>query len=369
MPDTAAQPAYPSKTQPTPVFERRHDVDWLRTIALVLLIIYHCVISFQPWGGAIHFPQSDETIGWIWIPMAMLNVWRLPLLFLVSGMGLCFALQRRTWGQLLGDRALRIVVPLVFGFFAICPVSVYFRQLFYGQDIVYVPNVGHLWFLLNITLYIIYIIGLILYFKATPDNPVVRFNTWLLKLPGGIYLFAIPVIAEAWITNPEYFTTYPSTLHGFFYGFICFIYGFIFISVKDVFWPVVAGLRWANLAVAAVLYLVRLFAFELEGMPNPLIALESFCWLLAVLGFGAVYLNKPSRLLTYCSQAVYPVYIVHLPVQFAMCYLIIPTAIPVFLKLVLVTAGTFAISWVLFELVIKRIKLIRPLFGMKWNLA
>ena len=30
--------------------QRRYDVDWLRTLALGLLIVYHAVVSFQPWN-------------------------------------------------------------------------------------------------------------------------------------------------------------------------------------------------------------------------------------------------------------------------------------------------------------------------------
>ena len=39
-----------------------------------------------------------------------------------------------------------------------------------------------------------------------------------------------------------------------------------------------------------------------------------------MLGLGAVYLNKDTPQLTYYKTAVYPVYIVHLPVQMAVMY-------------------------------------------------
>ena len=29
--------------------ERRYDIDWLRVIAIGLLLIYHIAIAFQPW--------------------------------------------------------------------------------------------------------------------------------------------------------------------------------------------------------------------------------------------------------------------------------------------------------------------------------
>ncbi|MFK7953754.1 MAG: acyltransferase family protein, partial [Ekhidna sp.] len=89
--------------------ERRYDIDWLRVIAIGLLLIYHIAIGFQPWGVLIGFIQNSESIEAIWTPMSMLNIWRIPLLFFVSGMGVWFAMQRRSWKELLMDRAKRIL--------------------------------------------------------------------------------------------------------------------------------------------------------------------------------------------------------------------------------------------------------------------
>jgi hypothetical protein len=77
----------------------------------------------------IGFPQNAESLEGVWILMSMINVWRIPLLFLISGMGVRFAMGRRNWQQLLKDRTLRILLPLVFGFFFIAPISVYISLL------------------------------------------------------------------------------------------------------------------------------------------------------------------------------------------------------------------------------------------------
>ena len=80
---------------------RRYDIDWLRVIAIGLLIIYHISITFQPWGIFIGFIQNSDPLPEIWPAMAMLNVWRIPLLFFVSGMGVCFAQSgSRDWSLL-----------------------------------------------------------------------------------------------------------------------------------------------------------------------------------------------------------------------------------------------------------------------------
>ena len=88
--------------------ERRYDIDWLRVIAIALLLIYHIGIAFQPWGVFIGFIQNTESLDWLWAPMSMLNIWRIPLLFFVSGMGVSFALMKRNWKQLFVERSRRL---------------------------------------------------------------------------------------------------------------------------------------------------------------------------------------------------------------------------------------------------------------------
>lgn len=346
--------------------ERRYDVDWLRILAMGLLIIYHIVICFQPWAVLIKFPQNEQLLEWIWIFMAMINVWRIPILFLVSGMGVCFAMERRNWKQLITERTVRILVPYLFGilvlggFFAIALPH-------WGWDAEYTIQFGHLWFLLNIYLYTACLLGVLMYLKDNPDNSYFRILSKLIRWPPGLFLLALPLVLEAWIVNPAYFSTYVDSVHGWLMGLICFFMGFTFISIQDIFWPAVVRIRWHALGVAFALYLVRLLVFRLVGEPNWLTAFESMCWMLAILGFGALHLNKPSSSLAYLSKAVYPVYIVHLPVQFTIAYFLLPLSLSPFLKLIVLLAGTFGFSLFLYEYVLRRLKWIRPLFGMKLN--
>src|SRR3546814_372702 len=93
---------------------RRYDIDWVRVVAIGLLLVYHVAIGFQSWGIMIGFITNDKPWESLWIPMAMMNIWRIPLLFFVSGMGVCFAMRKRSWQQLLLERAGRILVPYLF---------------------------------------------------------------------------------------------------------------------------------------------------------------------------------------------------------------------------------------------------------------
>ena len=132
---------------------RRYDIDWLRVFALGLLIIYHISIVFQPWAYFIYFPQSEKPIESIWLVMGLINIWRIPLLFVISGMGVYLAMRSRNWKELIKDRTKRILLPLIFGSLIIVPIHVYIYQAFTGLGSAYFPGPGHLWFLGNILFY------------------------------------------------------------------------------------------------------------------------------------------------------------------------------------------------------------------------
>ena len=54
-----------------------------------------------------------------------------------------------------------------------------------------------------------------------------------------------------------------------------------------------------------------------------------------------------------------------MPVQHGLSYYLLPLQLPAIFKLVLLLAGTFGICLLLYEYLLKRLKWIRPLFGMK----
>lgn len=344
--------------------ERRYDIDWLRVITIGLLLIYHIAIIFQPWGIFIQFIQSEQSLEGLWIPMAMLNIWRIPLLFFVSGMGVCFAIRKRDWKQLFAERSKRIFLPFLFGMFFIVPLHVLIWQNYYQQDLNYLPNPSHLWFLANIFIYVLLLSPVFYYLKKNEDAKIMQVFRKMMKSPFGLLLVIIPFVLEAIIMNPDPFEMYAMTWHGFFLGLLAFFFGFCFVLSGASFWLNVLKWRWLFLSLALGLYLLRLFTFELKT-PNFLLAIESNICIFAVFGFAYKYLNKPSKALNYLSQAAYPIYILHMVFMFWGSVLIVPLEIPVLAKFLLVVVFTSVGCFALYELVIKRTAFLRPLFGLK----
>jgi glucans biosynthesis protein C len=342
---------------------RRYDIDWLRVIAIGLLLIYHVAIGFQSWGIMIGFITTKEPWVALWTPMPMLNVWRIPLLFFVSGMGVYFAMQQRSWKELIAERVSRILVPFVFGTFAIVPLHILIWRYYYKMDLRYTWSPGHLWFLGNIFVYVLVLSPVLFYLKKKEHGVGMHRIKKVLSHPIGLLLVAGMLMLEVAIVKPVPFELYAMTGHGFFFGLLAFFFGFCFVWSGFSFWQMIQRRRlvWVTLAVG--LFLLRILYWKMNT-PGYAIAVESLAWILTVLAFGSKYLNKPGRTLTYLSQAAYPVYILHMIFLYLASLLIFPLPLPNPLRFLLVLVFTIAGCMRAYEL-IRRTKLLRPLFGLR----
>ncbi|HBH49267.1 MAG TPA: acyltransferase, partial [Bacteroidales bacterium] len=236
---------------------RRYDIDWLRVIAIALLLIFHIAIVFQPWGALIGFIQNSETWVNLWIPMSMLNVWRIPLLFFISGMGVCFAMRKRNWKQLLTERTKRILVPFVFGVFFIVPLHWAIWQNYYNQEVTYMLTRSHLWFLGNIFAYVIFLLPLFYFLKKHKAGKISYRVSKFFSNPLSLLVVIIPFVLEAVLVKPELFTLYAMNWHGFFIGLLAFLFGYLFVYSGDAFWNTVYKWKWALLVVSATMFTIR----------------------------------------------------------------------------------------------------------------
>ena len=341
---------------------RRYDIDWLRVIAIGLLLLYHVSIGFQMWGTMIGFITNSESWPALWPPMTMLNVWRIPLLFFVSGMGVCFAIRKRNWKQLLKERTIRILIPYIFGIFTIVPLQIFVVQKYYHFNLSYSANPAHLWFLGNIFAYVLILLPVFFYLKENQEGGVVTRMKKVFGNPLGLLIVIGAFILEALLVNPALYEMYSMNWHGFFLGLLAFFFGFCFVLSGASFWEMILKWRWVFLILAILLYAYRLYEMR---VPNFQLSIESNLWIFSVFGFGYRYLNHPSRILNYLSQAAYPIYIVHMLFLFLVSFFIFPLSIPVQLKFLIVLLFTFIGSFAFYEFIIRRIGFLRPLFGLK----
>ena len=343
---------------------RRYDIDWLRVIAIGLLLVYHISIGFQKWGTMIGFITNGESWDSLWPPMTMLNVWRIPILFFVSGMGVYFAIRKRNCKQLLKERTIRILVPYIFGIFTIVPLQFLVVQKYYNFELSYNAIPAHLWFLGNIFAYVVILMPVFFYLKINEEKGGITWIKRTLSNPLGLLLVIAAFIVEALLLNPAIYEMYAMTWHGFFLGLIAFFFGFCFVLSGTSFWNMILKWRWLFLSLAILFYAYRLYEMR---VPDFQIAIESNLWIFSVFAFVYKYLNHPSSILNYLSKAAYPVYIVHMLFLFLASFVIFPLSLPVQLKFLIVLLFTFTGSFLFYEFIIRRVEFIRPLFGLKIN--
>ena len=367
---------------------RRHDLDWLRVLVFALLIFYHVGMFFVPWGFHI---KNNVIYHWLMYPMLFVNQWRLPILFVISGMGTYYALNKRTGKQFVFERIVRLYIPLTVGMLLIVPPQVYIERLvnneFQGGYFDFWPvhafngiypegnfSWHHLWFLPYLLIYSLLLIPLFLYLRKQPLNAL---TLWIKKLaakPFGLFWLIVPLyLCEAFL-EPFFPVTHAlvDDWFNFISSMFLFFYGFLLISVKEEFWKTVEQYRRYYLYCGLVGYIALMtiiFGFEDSIFIHFTEALVKvfnlWSWILALFGYAAKYLNKASKPLSYANEAVYPFYILHQTILIIIGYYLMDLNWGLFSKFMIMTLATFLASWVIYEYGIRRWKFIRPLFGLK----
>jgi glucan biosynthesis protein C len=373
--------------------QRRVELDWLRVIAFLLLILFHTGMFFVPWDFHL---KNDVTSRWFELWMVPLNQFRLPLLFMISGMGACFAASHRSVRGFLKERTVRLLVPLIFGMFVIIPPQIYFERQykgahfstyfeFYKTVLEFVPypkgnfSWHHLWYIIYIYVYSLICIPLLLFFKGRRSEQFkAKASAFFLK-PGRLYLLGAPLLLSFYALAPFFPVTHDliNDWYNFSHSLLLFVIGIAILSV-DGFWNALEKQRKAML-IAAMLPFTFLWLFvwgpTFEIMDEDTWSFfiiygflkTSFliCLLMAIFGYSKYIFRKSSKFLVYATEAVYPFYILHQTVMVVFGFYVIRWRLGILPKYLLVAAVTFGGTFVIYELCIRRFNSVRVLFGMK----
>jgi len=366
--------------------ERRNDLDWLRVLVFALLILYHVGMFFVPWDWHL---KNNVIYPWLKWPMLFVNQWRLPILFLISGMGTYYALGRRSWGKFSRERLARLGLPLIVGMLFIVPPQVYFERLDQGRysgsyaqfysmafDGIYPQgNLSwhHLWFLPYLLLFSLLLSPILVGIAQRPGR-FTRGIKGMLQKPGNLYLFTVPLYLTEVFVEPHFPVTHALIGDWFtlvFNGLIFFM-GFMLIASGPIFWEGLEKIRKKALAIGLFTFsglLVIWLGFQdsapvhyVEGMFK---VVNLWSWILVLLGYGAKYLNRPSKALAYANRAVYPFYILHQTITVALAYAVKDLPWGLWPKALVLVLGTFGLGWAIYDLLILRIPWLHPHFGLK----
>jgi len=376
--------------------DRRYDIDALRVFAFGLLILYHVAMFYvKDWGWHV---KSSYQAEWLQFPMVLVNQWRMSLLFIISGLAVSFVWKRYTPGRFALRRLLRLLLPLLFGMAFIVAPQCYYEALGKGiiepgygrfmlqyltfqdfpgeawggeEQIVWTWN--HLWYLAYVLFYSLMLIPLAILL----DGPLQRVRSGFLALRG-IFIFAVPV-AVLMVYGAFVYPRFPYISHALLddwyahamYGTF-FLIGYL-IGRDEGFWRELERMRWITVVSAVICFalfmtrdlLVPEDSFVLADETRSLIIYSNrWLWILAIFGWGHRLLNRPSRWLAYSTQAIYPWYILHQTVIILIGVNLAGYSLGSVVEPTLVFVGTIAICFALYEFVIRRSRILQPLFGV-----
>ncbi|MDP3855997.1 acyltransferase family protein [Phenylobacterium sp.] len=374
--------------------DRRPDLDWIRVGAFFLLILYHVGMFYVPWGFHVKSPHPVE---WLQPFMLLTNPWRLTLLFLVSGAATRFMADKLSAGGLAKARTARLLPPILLAVFVIVPPQSYYEIVeklnyagsfaeFYGKYVtmsghwrpdgepLITPTYNHMWFVVYLFFYSLILAAAFKWGRGL----VAPLQRGVERTLDGWGLIVWPVVAFI-LLRATLFPLFEITHalvddwynHAISFG--TFLLGFLIAKSEPLKARFIA-LRWPALGLAAVSYGVYAsLSFILpdtdevtagEIVRQTAFAVDQWCAIAAVMGFGAKHLTRGGPVLTYLTLGVFPFYIVHQTFIVVAGHYLAKLGMNQALEAAILIAGTFATCFATYEIV-HRVNLLRPLFGLK----
>lgn len=379
--------------------DRRFDLDWLRIAAFGLLIFYHCGMFYVTWGWHVKSRYASDAIE----PLMMLvNPWRLPLLFLISGVATRFIADKMDSWALLKSRISRLFPPLLLAAFVIVPPQAYYEVVEALQDanglppdagiwlddfyVKYVtasggwcdsdgclitPTYNHMWFVAYLIIYTLVLIPVAPLLRRVPRwvsaaiaGPFVVITPWLFMAALRITLF--PIFGETHDFRADWY------LHAVYLS--VFLLGFSIARFQP-FFDQCVRMRWTTLAIALICWGVLVFYFGAypDGVSPPdwlrivmraVRELDAWCAIVAAVGFAHRRLKGADgpvrRLLT---QAVFPFYLIHQTVIVVAGHHFDNFGIPLAVEAPMLVATTALGCWLFFDLG-RRVPFLRVWIGL-----
>lgn len=367
--------------------ERRFDIDWLRVLAMFTIFLFHVARFFNYEDWQVKNNQLDFGMS---VFVEIVAQWIMPLFFILSAISVYYALDFRNNRSFINERFKRLVIPLVFGIFVIAPPQVYIERVshsqFAGSFVQFYPHyfdglygfggnfawMGiHLWYLEFLFIFSLLTLPIFRYLKKEKIQNFISRMVIFFKKPGIIFLLALPVFFMELFVNLQ-----PDGIGRRDFGgwslltyLIFFIMGYL-IASNIQFRVSIERHRKIALLLGVLTTISGFFLLEAGYSSRAyffsfLRAFNSWFWLVAILGFGSKYINFNNGLLKYSNEAVLPFYILHQTIIVIIGFYIASWDVGIILKYLILSTVSFALIIALYDLVIKRVKILRFLFGMK----
>lgn len=352
--------------------KRQYYIDNLRWICIVLLLPFHAAMSWNTWeSNYIHF-QGNKLVSSIVI---MISPYYMPLLFVLAGMSMNFALRKRGNRQFIVERIKKLLIPMISGVLTVVAVMTYFADRYFNQyqegffthykkfltkvgdltgyDGKFTP--AHLWFLLF--LFIVSLLAFVIVNIQHKYWPTLSLRDWNI---GKILLVYIVVLALTKVFD------FGGKSIG--ESFALVMIGYYLFSEEEVI-ERITKYRYIFLGLTFICCLICTVVFVWFGEH------ESYCYIicnriaewfgiLAVLGLGKSLLDRSNRFTKFMSERSFLIYIFHFVWLIVLQYYLSKISTSIIFLYTTSVIGAFGFTLLTIEL-IRRIPVIRSLFGIK----
>jgi glucans biosynthesis protein C len=382
---------------------RRYDIDWLRVLATLLLFVFHTAMVFNP--APFYHIRNDELSFALLVVSGFVSLWHMPLFFLLAGWSLHRSVSERGAAGVLRERVQRLFVPLAVGIVLFMP-AIKYLELSSGLDLnhaglsvaphlqagfrtilpqdlpvmapfdesflEFLPTFftrldrftwAHLWFVAYLfTFTLLYL----------PAMALLRGSVASTTRPTALAVYApiVPLAAVQLVLRPHWpgiQNLYDDWANVAYYS-VYLWGGFVLARSPALEARLHAEWRRAlaiGLAACLVLLGAVLGLFHSDRVLLATSAVAGWCFVVAILGLGNRFLRFGDRALEYLSEAAFPVYVLHQAAIVVPGYFLLRLPLGVGVKFVLVLTTAVALTFAVYELVVRRHTATRRLFGMR----
>jgi glucan biosynthesis protein C len=396
---------------------RRGELDLLRALVVVGLVLFHTAVIF----GAGEFPvktASENPAATVFLAFGA--TWGMPLLFVISGMGIRYSLRSRGAAAFARERLLRLGVPLLVGLLTLVPLQVYLGLRRVGDTSSYASfyarfwhvrpspdfpfmltaapdtgrfQTGHLWFLVCLLAFSLLLLpGFVLLRRPAGTRLVGRLAA-LLARPGAVFLLALPLVAVELPLGSE---VGQAAWNRYSYALLL-VYGYL--AAADARIGEAFRRQWRPALAFGVLLFTAAGPVYAAAAPHGdpftgtdplslafrlLKSVDGWLWVVAILGFARSRMTRhpkqaarrPSadrtatagvvgRLGAYANDAVLPFYVLHETVIVVIASYVLGWKIGAGAQFLLISLTSLAATLLLYDLGVRRSPVTRFLFGLK----
>ena len=343
--------------------QRRHDIDWIRDITVLGMILYHSFIIFMTREEAVFFIRSGVNLRFCEYIEATMSRFAMPLLFILAGFSVWHSLRRRTIKEFVMQRVRKLLLPMLLVSYILNPLTSYIYGISIGRDISFGKHYSlflttisrnfegrttgfspmHTWFLLYLFLFTIAYLPFLRKFVTEAYQSKLdkiarvfegRCRLLLFVIPYP-FLFLIEILGEM---NPLGY------LYLFFLGFLLatseryqkaldrdkWIYTGLFIVLMGITLTVWFGNGnvTENLLFGFVIMAVRIIS----------------CY--AILGLAHSFIpNRKSKVLSFLNGANFPIYLYHMLVLTIVGYLVLKLRMNAYIQFMIINIVTYSLCF------------------------